>query len=131
MKKLFFFLCALAWITAARAVDYPYMLFINTEGVKTAMRVEGLTMNVNGNSLQVTNSSDGTSFVLAELATMVFSTDETPIENVIDGESPISVYSVTGVSFGQFESLHEAVKTLAPGSYVISNGKTTQTIIVQ
>ena len=115
----------------AQAGDYGYLVFTNTNASTSAFSVTNLTLTVNGSDLQVTNDEGTVNLVLTELASMQFSNDPQAIENVLDGDQPVQVFSVSGVSLGTFGSLLEAAQQLNAGAYVISNGKKSQTIILQ
>lgn len=130
MKKIVLVL-AVCCAMMAQAASYSYLVFTNTSGSVTVLSVTNLTMNVEGTSLQVTNDDGTVNFVLTELASMQFSNDPQAIENVLDGDRPVQVFSLSGVSLGTFGSLVEAAQQLNAGAYVISNGKKSQTIILQ
>ena len=115
------------------AADYPYLVFTNTSGTNVVLSVENLTFNVSGSTLQVSNAEGTTTFTLTDLASMQFSMDGSTdgLEDVLNADLPVSVYSLTGVSLGTFDNLQQAVEGLDVGSYVISDGKNAQTIVVQ
>jgi hypothetical protein len=118
----------------AQAATYSYLVFTNTSGTTTAFGVSNLTLTVSGSNLQVTNDKGTVNLVLTELAAMQFSTSAdsiTAIENVLDGDQPVQVFSVSGVSLGTFGSLIEAAQQLSAGAYVISNGKNSQMIVIK
>ena len=133
MKKFFTFLMALGGALLLDAADYPYLVFTNTSGTNVVLSVENLTFNVSGSTLQVSNADGTVSFALTELASMQFSVDGSTdgLEDVLNADLPVSVYSLTGVSLGTFDNLQQAVEGLDAGSYVISDGKNAQTIVVQ
>ena len=133
MKKIFTFLMALGSAVLLDAADYPYLVFTNTSGTNVVLSVENLTLTVSGSTLQVSNADGTTSFTLTDLASMQFSADGTTdgLEDVLNADLPVSVYSLTGVSLGTFDNLQQAVEGLDAGSYVISDGKNAQTIVVQ
>ena len=132
MKNLFLLL-ALGFAMMAHASTYNYLVFTNQAGSTTAFSVSNLTLEVNGTNLQVTNDAGTVSMVLTELASMQFSVDQTvtSVENVLNADAPVQVYSVTGALLGTYTSLLEVSKSLQAGTYVISNGKISQTIVVQ
>ena len=118
----------------AQAADYPYLVFTNTAGTTTVLSVSNLKISVSGSSLQVTNAEGSRSFVLNDLANMQFSKDGstvTAIENVLDADRAVSVYSVTGVPLGTFGNLIETAQSLPAGAYVIKQGVNTQTVVVK
>ena len=119
----------------AQAGEYAYLVFTNTQGTKTALSVTDLTMKVNGTQLDVTNADGTLNLVLTDLAAMQFSVDGESlpqgIDNVLDADAPIDVYTILGVKLGHYNSLLEAAGVLGKGSYVITNGKNAQTIILQ
>ena len=134
MKKILVLAVTVVCAVMAQAADYPYLVFTNTAGTTTAMSVSSLTMTVSGSSLQVTNSDGTETFTLTDLASMQFSADgsaTTAIENVLEADRAVEVFSVTGAQIGSFGSLIEAVQGLNAGAYVIKQGINTQTVVVK
>ena len=133
MKKILVLAVTVVCAVIAQAADYPYLVFTNTAGTQTALTVSNMTLSVNGSELSVTNAEGTQTFTLTELAAMQFSQDGsvTAIENVLDGEKSVDVYSVTGVGLGSFSNLHEAAAVLPTGAYVIKQGGKSQTVVVR
>lgn len=132
MKKVFLLLAVcLAMMT--HASTYNYLVFTNTEGTNTIFSVENLWLNVDGSELQVTNADGTVSILLTALKSMQFSEDSiiSAVENVLNADAAVQVYSVSGSLLGSYGSLIEAAQTLDAGAYVISNGSVTQTIVVK
>lgn len=132
MKKVFLLLSVCCAIFA-HASTYNFLVFTSTEGTKTAFGVKNLTLNVVGDTLQVTNAEGTVNLILAGLASMQFSNENiaTDLEDVLNADEPLQVFSVSGTSLGVYGSLMEAAQTLNAGAYVISNGSVTQTIVVK
>lgn len=132
MKNVFLLL-ALGFAMIAHASTYNYLVFTNQSGTTTAFAVTNLSLKVNGNDLQVTNDAGTLNLVLTELASMQFSVDEdvTALENILYADAPVQVYSVTGASLGTYNSMQDAAKSLQIGTYIISNGNISQTIVVK
>lgn len=132
MKKVFL-LFALGFAMMAYASTYNYLVFTNQNGTTTAFSVNNLTLKVNGNELSVTNNDGTVNLVLTNLVSMQFSKDKTitSLENVINADEIVQVYSVTGASLGTYNSMVEAAKKLSAGTYILSNGKLSQTIVVK
>lgn len=134
MKRSLFILVTVICAVMAQAADYPYLVFTNTGGTTTVLGVTNMTLAVSGSNLSVTNADGTTTFVLTELANMQFSADGTTvsaIDHVLDAGQPVSVFSLTGISLGTFNSLTEGAKALPVGAYVIKQGTNTQTIVVK
>ena len=131
MKNLFLLL-ALSFAMVAHASTYNYLVFTNQAGTTTAFEVSNLTLKVNGSNLQVTNDAGTVNLVLTELASMQFSVDQivTNVTEILNADAPVQVYSVIGSSLGTYNSLVEAAKCLNAGTYVISNGNQSQTVII-
>lgn len=132
MKKVFLLLAVcLAMMT--HASTYNYLVFTNTEGTNTVFSVANLWVNVDGSDLQVTNADGTVSILLTALKSMQFSEDSiiSAVENVLNADAAVQVYSVSGSLLGSYGSLMEAAQTLDAGAYVISNGSVTQTIVVK
>lgn len=132
MKKVFLLL-AVCTTMMTHASTYNYLVFTNTEGTNTAFSVKDLTLKVEGSDLLITNADGTISLLLTALKSMQFSEDGTltALENVLDADAPVQVFSVSGTSLGVYSSLMEAAQTLNAGAYVISNGSVTQTIVVK
>lgn len=132
MKKIFILL-ALGFAMMAHASTYNYLVFTNQAGSTTAFSVSNLTLEVNGTNLQVTNDAGTVSMVLTELASMQFSVDQTvtSVENVLNADAPVQVYSVTGTLLGTYHSMVEAAKCLSTGTYVMASGNQTQTVVIK
>ena len=132
MKKIFLLLSVCCAIFA-HASTYNFLVFTNAEGTKTAFGVKNLTLKVEGSDLLITNAEGTVNLILAGLASMQFSNENiaTDLENVLNADEPVQVFSLSGTSLGVYGSLMEAVQTLNAGAYVISNGSVTQTIVVK
>lgn len=134
MKKILVLVVAVVCAGIAQAADYPYLVFTNTAGTTTSLSVSNMTLTVNGSELTVTNSEGTQAFTLTDLAAMQFRTESgewAAVENVLDGEKSVDVYSVTGVGLGSFSNLHEAAGVLPTGAYVIRQGGKSQTVVVR
>lgn len=128
MKKLLFSLITQIATIGIYADDYPYLTFETTDGNKTSVSVNSLTLTVKNGKL---TAGDKT-FNLSELSKMYFSTTETTsIEKVIDTiEGAVEVFNLHGISFGKFNSMREATSSLKTGVYVIkSKNKTIKVAI--
>lgn len=132
MKKVFLLL-AVCTAMMAHASTYNYLVFTNTEGTNTAFSVKDLTLKVEGSDLLITNAEGTVSMLLTAMKSMQFSEDGTvsAVENILNADTPVQVFSVSGTSLGVYGSLMEAAQTLNAGAYVISNGSVTQTIVVK
>lgn len=132
MKKVFL-LFALGFAMMAYASTYNYLVFTSQTGTTTVFAISNLTINVSGNELSVTNDDGTVNLVLTNLVSMQFSEDKTitSLENVINADEIVQVYSVTGASLGTYNSMVEAAKKLSAGTYILSNGKLSQTIVVK
>ena len=132
MKKVFLLLAVcLAMMT--HASTYNYLVFTNTDGTNTVFSVANLWLNVDGSDLQVTNADGTVSILLTAMKSMQFSEDSiiSAVENVLNADAAVQVYSVSGSLLGSYGSLIEAAQTLDAGAYVVSNGSVTQTIVVK
>jgi hypothetical protein len=132
MKNLFLLL-VLSFAMLSHASTYNYLVFTNQLGTTTAFKVTNLTLKVNGTDLQVTNEDGTTDLLLTDLASMQFSIDEvgSGVENILNADEPIDVYNVSGVLLGRYSSMLEAVNCLQVGTYVMTNGTSSQTIVVK
>ena len=135
MQKIGMVLAMLVCAVMAQAGEYAYLVFVNQNNDTTALSVTDMTLSVNENSLSVTNVDGSVNFTLTDLQFMQFMTEDGQVaqalDNVLDANAPIDVYTILGVKVGRYNSLLEAAGVLNKGSYVISNGKNAQTIVVR
>ena len=135
MRKIGMLLAMLVCAVMAQAGEYAYLVFVNQSNDTTALSVTGMTLKVNENSLTVTNSESSMNFTLTDLQFMQFMTEEGQmtqrLDNILDANAPIDVYSILGAKIGHYNSLPQAAGVLGKGSYVITNGKNSQTIVLQ
>jgi len=135
MQKIGMVLALLVCAVMAQAGEYAYLVFVNQQNDTTALSVADMTLSVNENSLTVTNAAGTVNFTLTDLQFMQFMTEEGQmamrLDNVLDANAPIDVYTILGIKVGHYNSLLEAAGVLGRGSYVITNGKNSQTIILQ
>lgn len=135
MRKILVFAAMLVCAVMAQAADYSYLVFVNQSNDTTALSVTDMRLKVNDNSLTVTNAEGTVNFTLTDLQFMQFMTEDGQIalrlDNILDANEPIDVYSILGVKVGHYNSLLEAAGVLGMGSYVITNGRTSQTIVVK
>ena len=132
-KILLMFLLVCAGMV--QAGEYAYLVFVNQNNDTTALSVTDMTLKVQENSLTVTNADSTVNFTLTDLQFMQFMTEDgqmaLSIDNILDANAPIDVYTIMGVKVGHYNSLPEAAGVLGKGSYVITNGKNAQTILLQ
>ena len=135
MKKILVLVVAVVCAGITQAADYSYLVFVNQSNDTTALSVSDMTLKVNDNSLTVTNAEGTVNFTLTDLQFMQFMTEEGQVaqrlDQVLDANAPIDVYSILGAKIGHYNSLLEAAGVLGMGSYVITNGKNSQTIVLQ
>ena len=135
MRKIGLFVVMVVCAVMAQAADYSYLVFVNQSNDTTALSVTDMTLKVNDNSLTVTNAEGTVNFTLTDLQFMQFMTADGQVaqrlDQVLDANEPIDVYSILGVKVGHYNSLLEAAGVLSKGSYVITNGKNSQTIVLQ
>ena len=135
MRKIGMMLAWLVCTGMAQAGKYAYLVFVNQNNDTTALSVTDMTLKVNDNSLTVTNAEGTVNFTLTDLQCMQFMTEEGQmaqrLDNILDANEPIEVYSILGVKIGHYNSLPQAAGVLGKGSYVITNGKNSQTIVLQ
>ena len=133
MRKILFIALLAAGLLPAMAGEYGYLVFTNTSGTTTALTVSNLSATVSGSTLVVTNDDGTLSFTLTELASMQFSatTPVTALENILNGDQPVQVYSIGGTSLGTFDNLVQATQQLDRGTYVIVQTGKSQKLVVK
>lgn len=133
MRKILFLglvcMCALM----AQAGEYAYLVFTDNLGNQMSIPTNNLVMKINNGELQATTEDGLATFILADLTSMQFSKNATleGLEDILEADKPFDVYTLLGTRVGRFNNLLEAARSLGKGSYVITNGKNSQTIILQ
>lgn len=117
----------------AQAGEYGYLLFTNTSGTTTALTVNNLSATVNGTELEVTNDDGTVQFALTDLASMQFSTTDviTALENVLNGDAPVQVFGINGMSLCTYDNMIQATQQLGKGSYVMVQSGKSQKLVVR
>ena len=135
MKKAVFlavFTMAAVWAHAAE-YDYPYLTFTTSSGIQS-VSTTGLTMTISGTNLVATNNSTTLTLPLSSLTAMEFTSSATTgistVNNTGKDKSSVAVYTLSGVSLGNFASGDIARASLKSGVYLFqSKGKTNKIII--
>jgi len=135
MRKIGMVWIMLASAVLAQAGEYAYLVFVNQNNDTTALSVTDMTLGVNENNLTVTNAEGTVNFTLTDLQFMQFMTEggqlSQSLSNVLNADAPIDVYAMSGAKVGHYNSLLEAAGVLGIGVYVVTNGQTSQTIILK
>lgn len=134
MRKMLIIALLAAAMLPAMAGEYTYLVFTNTSGTTTALTATNLSATVSGSTLIVTNNDGTVNFTLTELANMQFSVNgETmsALENVLDGDKPVTAYSISGTALGTFGNLVQAAQQLDRGTYVIVQSGKSQKLVVR
>lgn len=134
MKKLFFTTLMMAGILQAKAYEYPYLVFLNTEGTATTLSVESLSITINDGKLVVTNTDGTQTFSLSDLSKMFFTktTDLTGVNDInTDGMEEVEVFTIGGVKLGKYENIALAKASLKSGLYVIKSSQKTYKIAIK
>lgn len=128
MRRLFLFLMLLIGL-AVSADEYSYLAFQKTDGTVQTVSVESLSLTIADGVLTATNADGSKTFTLADLTSMYFSaeqSDVTSIEKIETAQqgSQVTVYSLTGMQMGRYQSVAAARTALKSGVYVVeANGK--------
>ena len=134
MRKMLLIALLAVGMLPTMAGEYAYLVFTNTSGTTTALTATNLSAKVNGSTLVVTNNDGTVNFTLTELAAMQFSVDGehlSALENVLNGDQPVQVYSINGTAFGSFDNLEQAAQQLDRGIYVIVQSGKSQKLVVR
>lgn len=131
MRKELLTLALLTGMLSAQADEYPYLIFQTTDGSRTPVEVESLTIQiVDGNLV-----AGGKTFCLTSLSKMFFATTPDATSGIEDLRSAengtVEVYSLNGVSLGSYNNVSEAKQSLQRGIYVIKSGSKTFKVAVK
>ena len=131
MRKKLLVLALLAGTLSAQADEYPYFIFETTDGGRMPVEVESLTIQiVDGNLV-----AGGKTFSLASLSRMFFALTPDATSGIEDlratEDGAVEVYSLNGVSLGNYENVSAAKQSLQRGIYVMKGGSGTFKVAVK
>jgi hypothetical protein len=124
MMKILLLLTMLVGTLAAQAEDYTYLTFETTDGAKTSVSVEGLTLTISGTTLTAGTQT----FTLSNLSKMYFSTSEettTGIEEITNAtlDEATDIYDLQG---------HKVTKEqMKKGVYIVKTKQRTYKIMMK
>lgn len=135
MKKILVIIIALTGVLLARAYDYPFIVFQNTDDTTTTLSVESLTISIADGQLTVANGEGTCSLPLSSLSKMYFSQTggQTSISELLvaDADGQVTVYTVGGRQMGTYASVEKAKSALRPGLYIIKGRNRTLKITIK
>ncbi len=133
MKRKLFTLMITFGALHAQAYDYPYLVFVNSDGKTTVLSVETLTITISNGKLVAQNNDGTQSFSLSNLNKMYFTKDAdlTGISTTESTDEAVEVYTTGGLSIGKFENENTAKASLKPGLYILKSNTRTYKIAVK
>ncbi len=132
MKKILFLLCCVVSSLHASADDYNYLVFTATDGTETSFATGRLKITFSDGMLVASNADGTQRFVITDLSKMYFSSTTTAVGHVETAvnDAPVTVYTVTGVKLGVFDSADAARQQLKSGIYLFKTKLETHKTIV-
>lgn len=131
--KSLFIALLLGWATGTQAGDYTHLTMQKSDSTTLALDVALLTMTFADGQLVAANDRGSYTFALADLSRMFFSkASSTGLDAVATdaGSMPVTVYTLAGVSLGQYDSLATFTRRAAKGVYLVKcNGRTFKTTV--
>lgn len=125
MKKIMTLLAfVVAGSLAAHADDYPYLAFQSADGSVKTMSVTSLTLTFSNGVLMATNGEGSSTFNLASLSKMFFTTTPTSVQapaGETNGDDGVEVFTLTGIRVGSYRSVGAAQEQLKSGVYVVKS----------
>lgn len=119
MKKI---ISASAIVLSAMCMqaEVTNMVFKTADGATHTIAATGLEITFADGQLQAANSNETLVLPLASLATMEFSDNQTSLADAAARiEGIVEITSVSGVSFGAYTSIIDAIGALPGGTYLV------------
>ncbi len=133
ITKTLFVALLLGCATGAQAGDYTHLTFQKADSTTLALDVASLTMTFSDGHLLATNDQGTYTLSLADLAQMFFSNGSTAGLDALSADvttAPVSVYTLAGVSLGEYDRLATFTQRAAKGVYIVkSNDRTFKTTV--
>lgn len=112
--------------TVASASDYPMMKFELGDGSSLTLATDGLSLAFEDGVLRAEHSGGVASIALDQLTKFYFVADPSGIESLNPGDTQrVTVYSITGMQLGVYESVDDARKVLPKGLYIFKTAQKT------
>lgn len=132
MKKGVFLLAMVLAVSAAKADNYDYFVFKQSDGTETSLTSSDLRITFADGKLVATSSSGSFSVALSSLGSMYFSNNSTSIASLsVDTNEEATIYDLKGVLVAKGQNNKELTSSLAPGIYIKKVGETTSKILVK
>ena len=126
-------LVAILALTTAHADDYPYLTFETQDGTTQSVAVSGLTLTIADGNLVAANGTQTLTLALSDLTKMYFASEATSIDELtskLPADGVAEVFTLAGVSLGQYDSLQAVRAALQQGVYIIKvNGQTLKVMV--
>lgn len=120
-------------LTTAYADDYPYLTFEKQDGTTQSVAVSGLTLTIADGNLIAANGTETLTLALSDLTKMFFASEATGIDELtakLPSDGAAEVFTLTGVSLGQYDSMQAVRAALQQGVYIIKvNGQTLKVMV--
>lgn len=133
MKRILFALLITLGVLQVHAYDYPYLVFMNSDGNTTTLSVETLIITISNGKLVAQNNDGTQSFALSNLNKMYFTkeADLTGISTTENTHEAVEIFTAGGLSVGKFENEKAAKASLKPGLYILKSNTRTYKIAVK
>lgn len=132
MKKLIL-LITVGLMPLLMSAEFQTLTFKTASGTEQTVGAKNLEMTVSDGNLEIKSESSSLTLALADLVSMQFTgNNTTAAEQIASAEDcSVTVYSLSGVTCGEFESLQSAMNSLEKGIYVAkqSDGLTVKIIV--
>lgn len=134
IKKLIFIL--LAFVANSQSMtatthEYPFLNFLTVDGKVQSIAVDDLNITMSNGMLTASNGRETKTFTLIKLNKMYFSESSGLEQLAADGNEPVEVFDETGISFGKFANVTDALHALDTGVYVLKSRSITLKIAVK
>lgn len=121
MKK-FTALAFACLLPACMSAGYNSLLIRDKASVEHLIDIGGLEINFNDGSLKASNPENTLTLLLDDVESMEFSdrkADGSGVSMTTVGSGNITVFSMTGVPMGVYQTPQDAAASLDPGIYVV------------
>lgn len=118
MKKLLTALICGAMTIGAMA-DFKTMEFDSGDGSVKYISIENLKIIFENGMMKATSGNSILELPLEDLVSMQFSGNDASVNGIMLMETEVELFNIDGISFGTFDNLQNAGKTLPEGIYIV------------
>lgn len=119
-------------VASATDAEYPYFLFMLTDGSSRTLASENLVITFSEGQVVAVNDTENVKIDAASVNYACFASSQSALQTIeAEQQGQVELYSLDGVYVGAYATVSEALQSAGQGVYVLKSKTTTVKIAVQ